>query len=165
MSKGPRFTVHFRRRREGKTKYRSRLRLLKSRTLRLVVRKTNKYIIAQVVDFDIKGDRTLAYVNSLELKKHGWTASLKSTPAAYLVGLLIGKKALDSKVEKAIFDLGLYTPSKGAKIFATLKGAADAGLKINFEDKLCPSEDRIIGKHLKSDASSQFEKVKEVILG
>lgn len=164
MSKGPRYTVRFRRRREGKTNYHSRLRLLKSRTSRLVVRRTNKYIIAQVMNFDFIGDKTIVYANSSELKKHGWNLGLKNTAAAYLVGLLIGKKAIDAGVEKAILDVGLYRPSKGARIFATLKGAADAGLNIVFEDKLCPSKERIAGKHLKTDASADVEKVKGVIL-
>ncbi|MBS3064249.1 MAG: 50S ribosomal protein L18 [DPANN group archaeon] len=164
MSIGPRYTVRFRRRREGKTNYHSRLNLLKSRTPRLVARKTNKYIIAQIVTFDFIGDKTVVYANSFELKKHGWNLGLKNTAAAYLVGLLLGKKAVDAGVEKAIFDLGLHRPSKGAKIFATLKGAADAGLNIVFEDKLCPSKDRLSGKHLKSDASADVEKIKGVIL-
>ena len=164
MSKGPRFVVRFRRRREGVTDYYSRLRLLKSRIPRLVVRRTNRYIIAQVNTFDFKGDKTLAHANSLELKKHGWNSGLKNTSAAYLIGLVIGKKAVEAGVEKAIFDMGLYRPSKGAKVFAALKGASDAGLQITFEDTPVPSADRIEGKHLKSDASAEFAKVKGAIL-
>ena len=164
MSKGPRYTVRFRRRREGRTNYHTRLKLLKSRTPRLVVRRTNKYVIAQINSFDLKGDITLAHANSFELKKHGWKFGLKNTTAAYLTGLLVGKKAVEAGVEKAIFDMGIYTPTKGAKVFAALKGASDAGLKIQFEDKLVPSEDRISGKHLKTDASTEFVKAKGVIL-
>ena len=44
MSTGPRFRVHFRRRREGKTDYRVRLRLLKSGTARAVVRFSDRLV-------------------------------------------------------------------------------------------------------------------------
>ncbi|MBT3583115.1 50S ribosomal protein L18, partial [Candidatus Woesearchaeota archaeon] len=48
MASGPRYTVKFRRRRAGKTNYHNRLALLLSRKPRLVIRKTNKYIICQI---------------------------------------------------------------------------------------------------------------------
>ena len=44
------YTVPFRRKREGKTNYKKRLGLLKSKSLRLVVRKSNKHILVQLVD-------------------------------------------------------------------------------------------------------------------
>ena len=39
-----------RRRREGVTDYRKRLKLVKSGKLRLVVRRTNRYVIVQLVE-------------------------------------------------------------------------------------------------------------------
>ena len=48
MAKGPRYHVPFRRRREGKTDFRKRLRHLQSGMPRLVVRKTNTKVIVQV---------------------------------------------------------------------------------------------------------------------
>jgi large subunit ribosomal protein L18 len=49
MGHGPRYRVPWRRRREGKTNYYKRLKLIRSGKPRLVVRRTNKYIIAQIV--------------------------------------------------------------------------------------------------------------------
>lgn len=54
MAHGPRYRVPFRRRREGKTNYHKRLKLLKSKKPRLVVRKTLNHHIAQIVVYDPK---------------------------------------------------------------------------------------------------------------
>ena len=72
MKLSPTFKMPFRRRREGKTNYKKRLKLLLSKKPRLVVRKSLKYIRAQIVEFDKKGDKTLASAFSRELKKLGW---------------------------------------------------------------------------------------------
>ncbi len=165
MAMGPRFSVKFRRAREGKTDYKKRVTLLKSNLPRLVVRKSNKQILAQVVSFDVKGDRVIAQANSAELKKLGWRHGLKNTPAAYLTGLLAGKRALEKKVPEAILDVGLYTTVRGAKVFAALKGAVDAGLKINHDTKVFPAEDRIAGKHIKrAGLPDEFEAVKQKVV-
>jgi len=166
MARGPRYAVKFRRRREGKTNYQKRLKLLKSNLPRLVVRKSTNYIMLQLTAFDPKGDRTLLTVNSAQLKEFGWSHSFKNTPAAYLTGLLAGKLA-KTKVKEAIADIGLHRATKGAKIFAAIKGAADAGLQIKF-DPAVVIEDRIAGKHiaayLKRPIDKDFATVKEKIL-
>ena len=149
MAKGPRYVVKFRRRREGITDYRKRIKLLKSKKPRLVVRKTNKYIIAHIVEFNPKGDKTLIFITSKKLKEFGWKIpSFKNTPAAYLTGLLIGKLALKKGIKEAILDIGRYPSIKGSKLYAVLKGALDAGLKIPHSKEILPSEDRIKGKHI-----------------
>ncbi len=160
MATGPRFSVKFRRAREGRTDYKKRIGLLKSNLPRLIIRKSNKQILTQIVLFDIKGDKIIAQASSSELKKLGWKHSLKNISASYLTGLLIGKKALEKKVPEAILDIGFYTATKGAKLFAVLKGVIDAGLKINHDPKVFPSEDRIAGKHTKI---TDFETIKEKI--
>jgi len=53
-----------RRRRQGKTDYRKRLKLVKSGIERLVVRRTNRRIIVQLVRSKHGGDETLAAVSS-----------------------------------------------------------------------------------------------------
>jgi large subunit ribosomal protein L18 len=63
---------NYKRRREGKTDYAKRLEMLKSRQPRLVVRKSNKCVIVQVVEFGEKGDKTLACANSFDLGKFGF---------------------------------------------------------------------------------------------
>jgi large subunit ribosomal protein L18 len=149
MATGPRYAVRFKRRREGKTNYRKRVASLKSDSIRLVIRRSNSYIQAQFVKYEQTGDKTLLTVNSILLsKKFGWKYSCKNTPAAYLLGLLAGKLAVKAKINEAIADIGLNTVAKGSSIFAVVKGVADAGLKINFNPKILPSEERISGKHI-----------------
>ena len=72
MAKGPRYKVPLRRRREGKTNYRKRLKLLLSGRPRLVVRVTNNRVIAQIVEYDPKGDKVVVGVDSSMLREYGW---------------------------------------------------------------------------------------------
>lgn len=135
-----------RRRRENKTDYKSRFHMLKSEKPRLVVRITNKYVIAQIVESDIAQDKVLSKVTSKDLLSKGWPkekqGSLKSLPAAYLTGFLL-VKTLKVKVNEAIFDIGLQRNIKGSRIYAVLKGATDAGLKISHNPEALPSDERI----------------------
>src|SRR3989344_2220378 len=108
MGKRPKI-VAYRRKREGKTDYRLRLKLAMSGKPRLVIRRTNKHIITQVVQFQQDGDRILVTATTAELKKHGWNSHGRNMPAAYLVGLLCGTKAKKAKITEAIADLGLNT--------------------------------------------------------
>ncbi len=82
----PTYELPFKRRYKGITNYKSRLKLLKSNKPRLVVRKTLNHIIAEIVKFDPKGDRVVAYATSQELKDLGWQFSTSNIPSAYLVG-------------------------------------------------------------------------------
>ncbi len=168
MATGPRYSVKFSRRREGKTDYPKRVKLLKSGQLRLVVRRSNKYISGQVVEFDIRGDKTLASVVSSELKGFGWKHACGNTPAAYLTGLLLGKKVSAQVRQKpVILDIGLYKMTKGNKLFAAVKGAADSGLKVNFGTNLVPDEGRISGKHIAQHLKTEitdFDSVKKKIM-
>ena len=85
-----------RRRNEAKTDYKSRFRLLKSSNPRMVVRKSNRYILVQIVLSEIAQDKIFARVSSKELLEKGWpkekTGSLKSRAAAYLAGFLLAKR-------------------------------------------------------------------------
>ncbi len=148
MARGPRYKVPFRRRREGKTNYRKRLKLILSGKPRLVARKTLNHIIAQVVEARVEGDHVLVAAHSSELRKFGWLASCDNTPAAYLTGLLAGYRALKAGIKEAILDIGLHRPTRGARVFAVLKGAVDAGLKVPYSEEILPSEDRIRGEHI-----------------
>jgi large subunit ribosomal protein L18 len=141
-------TVKYRRKKEGKTNYKKRLELLKGRTDRLIVRKTNKQIIIQAARYAEDGDRVLFTVTSDALKKMGWNHSCKNIPAAYLTGLLAAKKAKEKNVKGTILDLGLQTPLKGSKLFAALRGAKDGGLEVPANEEVYPSEQRIRGEHI-----------------
>lgn len=155
--------VDFRRRRECKTNYHLRIKLLKAGKPRLVIRKTNKYIIAQIVKSEEAKDFTITYVNSKELKKLGWNYGFKNLPAAYLTGFLIAKKAEKQKIKEAIVDIGLQRSIKGSRIYAVVKGAIDGGLKIPCSEEMF-NEERIKGKHLKiKDIENKIEEIKERI--
>jgi len=155
MAKDSRYCVPFRRRREGKTDYKTRKALVLSGKPRLVARNTLRNIIAQIVVAKPHGDEVLVSAHSRELtKKYGWKAPGKNLPAAYLTGLLCGLKAKMQGINEAILDLGLNTPSKGAKVFATLKGVLDAGMQVPHNEEKLPDEKRIEGEHIAHYAES-----------
>ncbi len=159
MSKiGPRWKVQFRRKREGKTDYRRRLRFLRSGKPRLVTRISLKHVIAQFVRATPGGDLTLASAHSKELEKLGWKGHTANTPAAYLVGLLCGYRALKAGTKECALDLGMYNPTSQAKVFAVLKGALDAGLQIPHGEGILPSDERIGGRHIAQYAAKLKEK-------
>lgn len=154
--------VKFRRKREGKTNYKKRIGLVTSKQTRLVIRKTLSKIIAQLIDFKLEGDLIKVGVTSNELIKLGWKGSVKNLPASYMTGYLIGKRAQKNKINEAILDIGLNTSIPGVRIYAALKGAIDAGLKINASKEIFPSEDRINGKHIQNFANN-LEEIKKKI--
>ncbi len=148
MAQGPTFRVKFRRRREGKTNYYRRMRLLQSRRPRLVVRKTNNTTIVQIINASVVGDSTVASAISTELTNHGWVAGTGNTPSAYLTGLLAGLRAKSRGVKDAVLDIGLNPPVKGSRVYAALKGAIDAGLEIPHNPEVLPDDARISGEHI-----------------
>ena len=149
MSTGPRYRVHFRRRREGRTDYRVRLRLLASGRSRAVVRCSGRRVRVSVVDFDPAGDRVLASADSAELGRIAFPpSSLASTPAAYLTGYLAGLRAKSRGAEGAVLDAGLHHPTAGGRLAAALKGLLDAGLEIPHGGEQFPSAERLGGAHL-----------------
>ena len=70
---------------------------------RLAVCKTNKNIIAQIID-DSKGE-TLVYVSTLDKDIKTKHANIE---AAKEVGTLIAKKATEKNIKKVVFDRGGY---------------------------------------------------------
>jgi large subunit ribosomal protein L18 len=151
-----------RRRRENRTNYKKRLILLKGSSPRLVIRKTNRYLILQIVESLHAQDKIISSVTTKELLKHGWPeknkGSLKSLSAAYLCGLLLGKKTKGLKM-RIILDSGLVPSTSGSRIYAAVKGIADSGLDITFNEKVVPSKERIEGANTKID-SEIFNKIK-----
>ncbi len=154
-----------RRRREHKTDYLNRLKLLKSEKPRIVFRKTNKYLVGQYVTSKQAQDKIEIGLNSKKLIKYGWPkefeGSLKSIPASYLIGYLIGKQIIKKKMETPINDFGMHRTLHKTKIYAFLKGLTDAGIKIKCENENFPSEERIRGGHMKNKIS--FEEIKSKI--
>lgn len=161
--------MQFKRRMLGKTDYTNRLKLLRSKKPRLVVRKSLNYIQAQVIEFEKAGDKTLVAASSKELKKLGWKFACDNLPAAYLTGLLIGKKALKKDIKETILDAGLYANVVGNRIYAAAKGVIDSGVKLNVAEEVLPKEDRIKGLHIAKymekfkNLPEEFEKIKQKI--
>ncbi|OJJ80937.1 60S ribosomal protein uL18 [Aspergillus glaucus CBS 516.65] len=96
-----RYQTKYRRRREGKTDYYARKRLItqaknkyNSPKYRLVVRFTNRDIITQIIHSEISGDKVFASAYSHELKRYGITQGLTNWAAAYATGLLLARRTL-----------------------------------------------------------------------
>jgi len=106
--------VKYRRRREGKTDYFARRKLVaqdknkyNSPKYRLVVRFTNKDIICQVVYARLEGDYVLCAAYSHELPRYGIKVGLTNYAAAYATGLLLARRLLTK--------LGLADAYKGVE--------------------------------------------------
>jgi large subunit ribosomal protein L5e len=96
-----RYQVKFRRRREGKTDFYARRRLVaqdknkyNSPKYRLIVRFTNRDIICQIASSKIVGDLILAAAYSHELPRYGVKVGLTNYSAAYATGLLCARRVL-----------------------------------------------------------------------
>ena len=161
MSDGPNYRVPFRRRREGKTDYRVRLRLLKSGEPRAVVRLTDRRVRVALVAYDPTGDRVLAAADSRELGQIEFpSGSFASTPAAYLTAYLAGMRAKARGTATAVLDAGLRHPTEGGRLSAALKGLLDAGIEIPHGEGGFPGADRLNGTHLAKPLPNPLEAYK-----
>jgi len=158
-----RYQVKLKRRRQGKTDYYARKRLTvqdknkyNTPKYRLIVRFTNKDVIAQIAYSRIEGDIVVCSAYAHELSQYGIKYGLTNYAAAYATGLLLARRHLkkiglegtyegqvdvngeDFNVEasgnkapfKAVLDIGLARTTTGAKIFAVMKGVADGGIDV-----------------------------------
>ncbi|KAF1889853.1 hypothetical protein Lal_00025182 [Lupinus albus] len=160
-----RYQVKFKRRRDGKTDYRARIRLINQDKNKYNTPKyrfvTNKDIIAQITSASIAGDNVLAAAYAHELPHFGLEVGLTNYAAAYCTGLLLARRVLktleldeeyegnveatgeDYSVEpaetrrpfRALLDVGLIRTTTGNRVFGALKGALDGGLDIPHSDK------------------------------
>jgi len=96
-----RFQVKFKRRREGKTDYYARKRLVvqaknkyNTPKHRLIVRLTNTNVIAQIAYARIEGDMIIASAYSHELPNYGIKMGLTNYAACYCTGLLLARRVL-----------------------------------------------------------------------
>lgn len=120
-----RFQVKYRRRREGKTDYYARRKLVaqsknkyNTPKYRLVVRFSNKDVIAQVAYAKLEGDVILTAAYSHELPRYGIKVGLTNYAACYATGLLCARRLLTK--------LGLADTYKGNEEAAA--PAEDGGL-------------------------------------
>jgi len=164
-----------RRRREGKTDYAARKALcaqyknkFNTPKYRLIVRSTNKDVVAQVAYSRLQGDIIIAAAYSHELPKYGLKVGLTNYAAHYCTGLLLARRLLNKyKLDKlyvgqeevdgaeynvepvddgpapfrCFLDVGLTRTTTGNKVFGALKGAVDGGLDIPHNCKRFPGYD------------------------
>jgi large subunit ribosomal protein L18 len=89
-------------------------------------------------------------------------------PAAYLTGLLAGRRAKANGITEAVLDLGLHARGPGSRIFAVAKGAIDGGLNLPHDDSSLPVTQRIHGEHVQAYSkklASEPERYKKMFSG
>ena len=145
MSKNKTYTVKFRRKREGKTNYRKRVKYISSGKTRIVIRPSNNNIKIQAINFSEKGDKVLSTVNATDLRKVGWKGATGNLPSAFLTGLMFGNK-IKSKLNEGIIDTGIRAVRKNTRLSAAIKGIIDAGLEVPCSEEIFPSEEKLSGK-------------------
>ena len=138
----------FRRKREGKTDYKKRLRLLSSSKPRLTIRFSLKNILIQIVNYNEKGDIILTSSSSKDLEKLGWKAGRNNLPASYLTGYLIGKKAIKMDIKEVIPDIGFKHSMKSGRLYSAIKGVLDAGVKVPCSEEILPKDELIKGTNI-----------------
>jgi len=170
-----RYQPKFKRRQDGKTDYQARRGLcaqyknkFNTPKYRLVVRTTNRDVVAQVVYSRMAGDVVICAAYSHELPKYGVKVGLKNYAAHYCTGLLLARRLLAKmKLDKlyvgqtevdgdeynvepseegpgpfrCFLDTGLTRTTTGNKVFGALKGAVDGGLDIPHSTKRFPGYD------------------------
>jgi len=160
------YKVPHKRRREQKTDYQQREKLVKSGKPRAVIRTSNKHTKAHISLFNKEGDENTAQTTSKDLKEYGWEHNTGNLPAAYLTGYLTAKR---TDLEQAILDLGLREKKAGGRVFAAVKGMNDAGLEVPAGEQAFPQEGRMKGEHIAemrdTDIVENFEQTKEEIEG
>src|SRR5690606_31580507 len=94
-----RYQVQFRRRREAKTDYYARRRLIwvdknkyNAPKFRLVVRFSNRDVICAIVATDLKGDRVIQSAYGHELAKYGVKFGFNNYASTYATGLLLARR-------------------------------------------------------------------------
>jgi len=142
------------RRKQNKTDYLKRLKLLKSEKPRIVMRRTNKYVIAQYVESHEAQDKIVVGITSKNLLSYGWDekakGSLKSIPALYLTGYLIGKIIQKQSLENPIVDIGMARTIYKNRIYSFLKGLIESGIDIECKEEAFPEDERIQGEAMKN---------------
>jgi len=168
MAHGKNQRLRYKRRRNGETDYRRRMRMLRGGSVRAVVRVSNTQTICQLVDYQSGGDEILVSIDGRTLvDKYKWPmdASRKSVPASYLTGFAMGKAALAAGHNEAVLDIGLAASSSGNRAFSALKGMVDAGLEIPHGEDVLPDDNRVSGAHIDESIAKAVESTKKAIEG
>jgi len=123
-----RYQTKYLRRRQGKTDYFARRRLVfqdknkyDMKKYRLCVRRTNRRIIASVIYATIQGDRTITQADSQELRRFGITAGLTNYASAYATGLLVARRLLTLKNMAKIYEGQVKVDGKMFSVWDDIK--------------------------------------------
>src|SRR3989344_578094 len=154
MTGGKAQTQDHRRKLEGKTNYRDRLKIISSGKPRIVVRRTLNNIYVQIISFGEIGDKVFLASSTRELIRYGWKGHRGNLSSAYLLGFLCGLKAKKANIKEGVLDIGMARAVKNSAFFAVAKGMMDAGFNIPVGDEIVPGEDRIYGRHIENYAKS-----------
>ncbi|KAF2262845.1 putative 5S rRNA binding ribosomal protein [Lojkania enalia] len=123
-----RYQVKYKRRRQGKTDYYARKRLItqaknkyNAPKYRLVVRFTNRDIICQIITAEVGGDKVFMAAYAHELKRYGITHGLTNWAAAYATGLLLARRTLkkldmDEDFEGVVEPDGEFTLTEAVEV-------------------------------------------------
>lgn len=118
-STNPRMAIRFRK----KSRITKKISSQKGLVARLVIYRSNKFLYAQIVD-DLKA-HTLVQASTSE-KTFPGKGVKKNLESAKELGKLIGKRALENKVDRVVFDRNGY--QYHGRIKAVADGAREAGL-------------------------------------
>jgi len=135
-----RFQVKFKRRRECKTDYAARKRLIlqdknkyKTPKYRFVVRRTHRDIVCQIFSSDLTHDVCVQSAYAHELRRYGVRCGLTNYAAAYCTGLLLARRVnskyklkYDGKVEADGEDYSVEADADADR--APFKALLDVGL-------------------------------------
>ena len=133
-----RYQVKYKRRRQGKTDYRARLRLCgqdknkyNTPKYRLAVRYTNKDIVCQVLYATIAGDVCICAAYAHELPRYGLTVGLTNWSAGYATGLLLARRLdLLSLGDDAASSLGV--PVLASRVIGTVLAVLLCACAVNL---------------------------------
>jgi large subunit ribosomal protein L18 len=161
MGRGSTFVIPYKRRRQARTHYRERRKLIVSSYPIYIVRRSLRYITVTFTAPRIGGDIHLAGASSKELlKRYNWVSG-RNLPAAYLTGLLAGLRAKEKGIERASLSLGIAWTTSASIPFAAAQGSRDAGIEIPMGEEAKRDHDRVRGVHIAQYAKALKDKSPE----
>ncbi len=157
--------VALKRKRKNITNYEFRRKILSGSKPRIVIRKTNRYIIVQFVESEAALDKVKLGLSSKELLKYGYPSktSIKNKIAAYLTGYLMGMLLNKSqKTNECVVDIGMQKSTAKNRLYSLIKGILDAGIKLAYSEEMLPTIEELQREAKKLGIN--FETIKSKIM-
>mgnify|MGYP001602773929 FL=1 len=109
---------------------------------------------------EIAQDKVVIGASTRDLLSNGWpknlSGSLKSLPAAYLMGYMLAKKS--KEIKEGILDIGLLRHVAKSRAYAFVRGLKDGGFEILCSEDVLP-DDKMLSK--KSETAKLINQLKE----